>query len=111
MKLLTALVLPLLLVGCSAGGSSVAGTWRIEQDGAGFGEGADKIEMKLGDDMKYDISAGPLKMFEGTYTFAENKLTLSAAGGSLGTEYRLDNGKILPVIGGKDVTFWRWVRK
>lgn len=110
MKAVAALALIFVAIGCSSG-PSVAGRWHIEQDGTGFGEGADKIELNLKDDQKYDISAGPLKMFEGTYTFAENKLTLSAAGGNLGTEYRLDNGKLLPVINGKDVAFWRWVKK
>ena len=105
------LALCFLLTGCSGGGSSVAGVWRIEQDGTGFGEGAEKTELKLGDDGKFDISIGPMSLASGTWTFTDNKLTLSGGGGKMGTDYRLDGGKLLPVVDGKDVTFWRFVRK
>lgn len=112
MKPLLALFLLLvtLLVGCK-GGSSVVGTYRIQQDNNALGEGAEKGELELKDDKSFEITIGPLKLASGTYTSTDTTVDLSASSGKMGTSYKVQGGKLIPMIDGKEVTGWRFVKK
>lgn len=111
MRPLSLLVLSVaLLAGCSKG-TDVSGKWHIEQTGTGFGPGAENTELELRTDGKFEIMLGPVRISEGTWKFDGTKLTLDSPSNKMGPEYRLENGKLIPVLNGKDVEFWRFVRK
>lgn len=101
----------LLVAGC--GGKSIAGRYHIEQDGSGFGPGAEKIELNMTDDKKFKVEAGPMTMFEGTWSEANGDVTWnsSSSNDQIATTYKVKDGKLVPQSGGKEITFWRWVRK
>jgi hypothetical protein len=54
---------------------------------------------------------GSMTLAQGTWKLENGKVELSQGSGSMGTSYRVDGNRLIPVIGGKDVTFWRFVRK
>ena len=54
----------LVSAGCDAQ-TSLVGKYNIEQDGYGFGPGADKIILDLRPDQTFDVKAGPLVMLDG----------------------------------------------
>ncbi|MBC8065103.1 MAG: hypothetical protein H7Y17_09755 [Chlorobia bacterium] len=99
-----------LLSGCK-GGSSVTGRYRIEQTNNFFGEGAEKAELDLKDDKSFEITIGKLTLASGTYTATDTQLDLSTGSGNMGTSYKILTDKLVPVIGGKEITAWRFVRK
>jgi hypothetical protein len=99
----------LVSAGCDAQ-TSLVGKYNIEQDGYGFGPGADKIILDLRADQTFDVKAGPLVMLDGTWSTKEGTLTFSRGQGAMGTAYRVDGAKLIPQTDGKDVTGWRWKR-
>jgi hypothetical protein len=102
-------LLVLGFVGCDAQ-ATLPGQYNIEQDGYGFGPGADKIILDLRADKSFDVKAGPLVMLDGTWEAKDGKLTFSKGQGSLLTSYRIDGNKLVPLAEGKDVAGWRWKR-
>jgi hypothetical protein len=104
------LVIAISLIGCK-GGSSVVGTYRIQQDNNVLGEGAEKGELELKDDKSFEITIGPLKMASGTYTSTDTTVDLSANSGKMGTSYKIQDSKLIPMVNGKEVTAWRFVKK
>ena len=99
----------LISAGCDSQ-TSLVGKYNIEQDGYGFGPGADKIILDLRTDKTFDVKAGPLVMLDGTWDATEGQLTFSRGQGAIGTSYHIDGGKLVPVVDGKEVTGWRWKR-
>jgi hypothetical protein len=99
----------LFFVGCDAQ-TSLVGKYNIEQDGYGFGPGADKIILDLRSDQTFDVKAGPLVMLDGTWQAKDGTLTFSREQGAIVTSYRVDGAKLAPQSEGKDVTGWRWKR-
>jgi hypothetical protein len=97
------------LLGCGTE-PSLVGTYHIEQDGYGFGPGAEKILLDLRADKTFDVKAGPLTMLEGTWQAAGGQLTFSQGQGNLVVNYRAEGTKLVPQKDGKDVSGWRWVR-
>lgn len=74
---LTLIVLLILTIaGCDAQ-TSLVGKYNIDQDGYGFGPGADKIILDLRADQTFDVKAGPLVMLDGTWEPKEGKITFS----------------------------------
>lgn len=110
-SLISALVLALFIaVGCSPG-VTLVGTYHIEQDGHGFGEGAEKITLDLNADKTFKVQAGPkVTMLDGTWEAKDGKLKFSEEQGALKMNYRVDGTKLIPMQDGKDITNWRWVR-
>ncbi len=97
------------LMGCK--GDPIVGKYHIEQDANGFGPGAEKTELDLKSDRTFDITIGPVPLAKGTYTFDAGRVELSEVGGaSLGTSYRVEGSKLVPMVNGKPVTFWRFVK-
>lgn len=103
-------ILMALLIGCK-GGSSVVGSYHIQQENNALGEGAEKGELELKDDKSFEIMIGPLKLASGTYTTTDTTVELSASSGKMGTSYKIQDGKLVPIIGGKEMTGWRFVKK
>lgn len=99
----------LIAIGCK--GSLVAGRYRIEQTGNSMGEGAERIELNLRQDKSFDVTAGQMQMLKGTWSTDANTLTLSANQGRIGTSYRIEGAKLIPLAGEKEMTAWRWLRK
>jgi len=99
-----------LLAGCK-GGSSAAGKYGLQQEGTGFGPGAEKTDLDLRGDGTFDITLGDLKLASGTWKEESGLVTLSGGGQNLGTTYKIQEGKLIPIINGKEVTFWRFVKK
>jgi hypothetical protein len=99
----------LAIAGCDAQ-TSLVGKYNIDQDGHGFGPGADKIILDLRSDQTFDVKAGPLVMLDGTWTAKDGTLTFSRGQGAMGTAYRVDGTTLIPQVDGKDVTGWRWKR-
>lgn len=114
MKLVRILVLCVFtfgfLAGCK-GGSSAAGKYGLRQDGTGFGPGAEKTDLDLRSDGTFDITLGNLKLASGTWKEESGLVTLSGGGQNLGTTYRVQDGRLIPVINNKEVSFWRFVKK
>ena len=98
------------LAGCG-GGITLVGQYHIEQDGYGFGPGAEKIILDLRADKKFDVKAGKLTMLDGTWDAKGKDLTFSRGEGNLVTSYRAEGLKLIPQKDGKDVTGWRWARQ
>lgn len=96
-----------MAAGCDSQ-SSVPGKYNIEQDGYGFRPGADKIILDLRSDKTFDVKAGPLVMLDGTWEVKDGILTFSRSQGAIGTSYRIDASKLIPLADGKDVAGWRW---
>ena len=103
------LVLLSALAGC--GQTSLAGKYHIEQDGYGFGPGAEKIILDLRPDGTFDVKAGPVVMLDGTWQAQSGRLTFSRGQGSLVVHYRADGPKLIPMKDGSDVPGWRWKRQ
>ena len=106
--------IPMVLAIITAAGcqtASVAGTYNIEQDGYGFGEGAEKIELDLQPDKTFAVNAGRLEMLKGSYEFDGKTVTFSQGQGAIAVAYRPEGGKLIPMKDGKDVAGWRWKRK
>jgi hypothetical protein len=99
----------LCLVAC--GGNSLAGKYGLEQDGVGFGEGAEKTELDLNSDQTFKLTLANLSLAEGTWKAEGNQITLSQSTQGVGTHFHVLGGKLIPTIEGKDVTVWRFVRK
>jgi hypothetical protein len=98
----------LALAGCSAE-ASLAGKYHIEQDGYGFGPGAEKITLDLNADKTFAVQAGPkVTMLKGTWEAKEKQVTFSEGSGNLVVNYRAEAGKLIPMKDGKDVPGWRW---
>jgi hypothetical protein len=102
------LVASLLVIGC--GNKTMAGRYRIEQHGTGFGTGMDQLALDLKDDKTYVITAGQAQWFVGTWTFNGDLLELSSSDNNLGTTFRAWKGKLYPFANGKEVPGWCWVR-
>ena len=102
-----------LLIAVAGCGSEVSlvGQYHIEQDGYGFGPGADKIILDLRADKTFDVKAGPLTMLEGTWQAKSGLLTFSKGEGNLVVNYRAEGLKLIPQKDGKDVPGWRWTRQ
>lgn len=94
--------------GCGKNGPSVGGQYHIDQDGYGFGPGADKIILTLHGDKTFDVMAGPVSMLKGTWSTQENMLTFSGGRGAIVVNYRIEEKKLVPMKEGKEVTGWRW---
>ncbi|MFT3882086.1 MAG: hypothetical protein QM703_20840 [Gemmatales bacterium] len=111
-RLMLLYVLLLLAAGCNKGPTihSVGGSYHIDQDGYGFGPGADKIILTLAGDKTFDVKAGPLLMLDGTWDLKDGKVIFSKGQGAIEVNYRLDGDKLVPMKEGKDVTGWRWKR-
>jgi hypothetical protein len=104
-------VLVLLLPGC--GGSSpvsVAGQYHIDQDGYGFGPGADKIILTLRGNGSLDVKAGPMTLLDATWEVKDGRVTFSKGQGAIAVSYRVDGDKLIPMKDGQDVKGWRWKR-
>ena len=114
MKFVRNLVLCVLVLGLVAGckgGSSAAGKYGLRQDGTGFGPGAEKTDLDLRSDGTFDITLGNLKLASGTWKEESGLVTLSGGGQNLGTTYKIQEGKLVPIINNKEVPFWRFVKK
>src|SRR6185503_6705354 len=98
-----------LALGCN-GGSSVAGKYGLQQEGTGFGPGAEKTDLDLRSDGTFDITLGNLKLASGTWKEESGLVTLSGGGQNLGTTYKIQEGKLVPIINNKEVPFWRFVK-
>jgi hypothetical protein len=90
--------------------ASLSGKYHIEQDGYGFGPGADKIILDLRSDGTFDVKAGPLVMLDGTWESTEGGVKFSRGEGAMVASYRADGSALVPVQDGKDVPGWRWRR-
>jgi hypothetical protein len=99
----------ILLMGC--GGKSIAGKYHIEQDGAGFGAGAEKTELDLKADKTFEVKLGTLNLFSGTWSESQGEIKLSSSNETIAANYHLKDGKLIPSVAGKDITFWRWIPK
>jgi hypothetical protein len=99
----------LALTGC--GGNSLAGKYHIEQDGYGFGPGAEKIILDLRRDGTFDVKAGPVVMLDGTWQAKDGRLTFSRGQGNLVVGYRAEGSALVPRKDDKDVPGWRWRRQ
>jgi len=98
------------LAGCSVE-ASLAGKYHIEQDGYGFGPGAEKITLDLNTDKSFAVQAGPkVTMLKGTWSAKDKQLTFSEGHGNLVVNYRAEGDKLIPMQDSKDVTGWRWKR-
>jgi len=97
------------IAGCDAQ-TALVGKYNIDQDGYGFGPGADKIILDLRSDQTFDVKAGPLVMLDGTWEAKDGKATFSKGQGAITATYRTDGDKLIPQTDGKDVTGWRWKR-
>lgn len=106
-----ALLVFLVLSMISCGGNSLAGKYGLQQDGYGFGEGAEKTELDLNTDQTFKLMLGNLSLAEGTWKAEGNQITLSNSTQGVGTHFHVLGGKLIPTIAGKDVTVWRFVRK
>lgn len=114
---LPALVLPALVLlavafaGCSSP-LTLVGTYHIEQEGHGFGEGAEKITLDLNADKTFKVQAGPkVTLLDGTWEAKDGKLKFSEEQGAMKMNYRIDGTKLVPLENdGKDVPGWRWAR-
>jgi hypothetical protein len=106
-----ALLAALAGVGCSPA-VTLVGTYHIEQDGYGFGEGAEKITLDLAADKTFKVQAGPkVTLLDGTWEAKDGKLKFSEEQGNVKMNYRIDGTKLVPLENdGKDVTRWRWAR-
>jgi hypothetical protein len=112
-----ALVIPALLLlavvpaGCSPG-VTLVGTYHIEQEGYGFGEGAEKITLDLNADKTFKVQAGPkVTLLDGTWEAKDGKLKFSEEQGAMKMNYRIDGTKLVPLENdGKDVPGWQWAR-
>lgn len=104
------LLIPLLALSGCGGKTSVAGRYNIDQDGYGFGPGADKIILDLRSNGTFDVKAGSLTMLDGTWENKSGQVVFSKEQGSLVTTYRIDGSKLVPMKDGKDVPGWRWKR-
>ena len=98
-----------VVAGCQK--KSAAGKYHIDQDGYGFGPGADKIILDLRSDHTFDVKAGPLTMLDGTWETKSGEVVFSREQGSLVTTYRLEGATLVPRKDGKDVGGWRWKRQ
>lgn len=98
------------ILGCKSG-SSAAGKYGLQQEGTGFGPGAEKTDLDLREDGTFDITLGNLTLARGTWKEEKGMVNLSGGGQNLGTNYKVQDGKLIPVINNKEVTFWRFVKK
>lgn len=105
-----AIVAALFALGCKPG-SSVVGTYHIEQENNFFGEGAEKIELEMGEDHNFRVLAGRLRIFEGTWKQENGMVIWSGSGAKLATSYKIDGNRLLPMIERRPVMGWRFVRK
>ncbi len=72
----------LALAACSAE-ASLAGKYHIEQDGYGFGPGAEKITLDLNTDKTFAVQAGPkFTLVEGTWQAKDKQITFSKESGN-----------------------------
>jgi hypothetical protein len=107
---LPVLTLLAVLAGCSPE-ATVTGRYHIDQDGYGFGPGADKITLDLNADKSFAVQAGPkVTMLEGTWEMKDGNVTFSKEQGNLVMSYRPEGDKLIPMKDGKDVPGWRWKR-
>ena len=100
------------LAGCSPA-ASVVGKYHVDQDGYGFGPGADKITLDLKADKTLLVQAGPkFTMLDGTWKYdAKTKqITFSRGEGNLVVNYRAEGDKLIPMKDGQDIPGWRWKR-
>jgi hypothetical protein len=105
------LLLALVLVagGCK---KSPAGKYHIEQDGYGFGPGADKIILDLRPDGTFDVKAGPkVSLLDGDWEYKSGEVTFSKEQGSIVVSYRVEGTALMPMKDGKNVPGWRWRRQ
>ncbi|HKA06112.1 MAG TPA: hypothetical protein VKD71_02560 [Gemmataceae bacterium] len=94
-------------VGCS---KSPAGKYHIEQDGYGFGPGADKIILDLRPDGSFDVKAGPVVLLDGTWQHKSGQISFSKDQGAIVVNYRIEGTALMPTKDGKDIPGWRWRR-
>ena len=108
------LVLVVLLfnagIGCKSG-STVSGKYGLQQEGAGFGLGAEKTTLDLRQDGTFEITLGNLKLASGTWKEESGLVTLSGGGHNLGTTYKIGDNRLIPIVNNREVTFWRFVKK
>lgn len=105
------LVAIVFLAGCSGNKMiSVTGAYHIDQDGYGFGPGADKIILSMHSNNKFDVKTGPVTMLEGTWAQKDNNVIFSEGQGAIVVNYRAEKDRLVPMKDGKDVTGWRWKR-
>lgn len=110
MKLLLAIPIAVALIAC-AGPNTAAGKYSIHQENNAFGEGAEKAVLDLRADKTYDLKMGQLTLFKGTWSETADTVNLTNSGGNMAVSYRVSDGKLLPQKDGKEITFWRFVRK
>lgn len=106
----SAVLLLLLSAGCGTKAAAVTGQYHIDQDGYGFGPGADKIILTLHGDGKLDVKAGPVSLLEASWEAKDGKVTFTQGQGAIVTAYRVDGDKLVPLKDGRDVPGWRWKR-
>jgi hypothetical protein len=104
-----------LLTGCSSEQPTTAqpitGTYHVQQEGASFGEGAEKITLDLNADKTFQVHEGPTEVtLEGTWVLQDGKLKFSEEKGALVMNYRVDGSQLIPMQAGEDIPGWRWVR-
>ncbi len=102
------IVVTVLLSGCGSSQPTAGGLYHIDQDGYGFGPGADKIELALSADNTFEVKAGPLKMLTGKWESKDGMVTFSKGEGAIVVSYRIEEGKLIPMKEGKEVKGWRW---
>lgn len=110
MKFWHVVLCALILVGCSSG-VSVVGTYHVEQENNAIGEDAEKGELELREDKSFQITFLSLRLASGTYTTTDSTVKLSETTGKLAMEYKVLDGKLIPVVGGKQISNWRFVKK
>lgn len=104
-----ALSFALLATGC--GSPSIAGKYKIEQDGMVFGEGAEKGVFDLREDSTFDLTMGPVTLFKGKWRNEAGVLNLTPDGSSdIAVTYKVEGEKLIPQKDGAPITTWRFVR-
>lgn len=104
------LALTAIIAGCGSG-QSVVGTYRVEQENNALGEGAEKGELVLSEDKHFEITMGQLKLKEGTYVSTGATVELSESSGKLATTYKVQGSKLTPMVDGKEIVGWRFIKK
>jgi hypothetical protein len=105
------LLASLMVIAACSPTATLSGKYHIEQDGYGFGPGAEKITLELKPDKKFAVQAGPkVTMLEGTWEAKDKQVTLSQGHGNIAVSYRAEGLKLIPMKDGKDVAGWRWAR-
>lgn len=96
--------------GCGPRKPSAGGQYHIDQDGTGFGKGADKIILTLHSNSKFEVMAGELTMLSGKWEAKDGMVTFTQGQGAIVVNYRIEDKKLIPIKDGQEVKGWRWAK-